>query len=122
VTELVASIGPPTVSAVVFELEPTISTPTFVVDPAVGKVTVSANVAVLSGVIVSVPAVLMFRARLPAAFANLFPSNEISPDEAPPAPILVSPDPKVLKIAPLLPRKVMRPVVAEIVALLMSKE
>lgn len=105
-----------------FELEPTISTPTFVVDPEVGKVTASANVAVLSGAIVSVPAVRMFKARFPAAFANLLPSKVMFPDEAPPAPIFVSPDPKVLKIAPLFPRKLIRPVVAETVALLMSKE
>lgn len=105
-----------------FELEPTTSTPTFVVEPADGKVTASANVDELKGEIVRVPAVRMFRARLPAAFANLFPSNVMSPEEAPPAPMFVSPDPNVLKIAPLLPRKVIRPVVAETVALLMSKE
>jgi hypothetical protein len=122
VTELVASTGPPTVRAAELDDEPTTNTPTLVVDPVVGKVTGSANVAVLNGVIVSVPAVRMFRARLPAAFANRFPSNEISPDEDPPAPIFVSPDPKVLKIAPRLPRKVIRPVVAETVALLMSNE
>ena len=122
VTELVAWIGPPTVSALSFEVDPTTKTPTEVVEPEVGKVTASAKVWFKNEVMERVPAVRMLRARFPAAFANLFPSNRMSPDEAAPEPMFVSPVPKVLKIAPLLPRKVIRPAVAETVALLMSKE
>jgi hypothetical protein len=122
VTELVAWIGPPTVNALSFDVDPTTRAPTEVVEPAVGKVTDSAKGWFKNGDMERVPTVRMFRARFPAAFANRFPSNEMSPDDAPPEPIFVSPDPNVLKIAPRLPRKVIRPVVAETVVLLMSNE
>ena len=110
------------VTCSVLEAEPTINAPTEVVEPEVGKVIASAKVWLENGVKESVPAVRMFIGRLPAAFANLLTSKEMPPEANPPAPMFVSPDPAVLKIAPLLPRRVIRPVVAETVALLMSNE
>ena len=105
-----------------FEAEPTISAPTEVVAPAVGKVIAPAKGWLENGIRENVPAVRMLIGRSPGAFANLLTSNEMPPEANPPAPMFVSPDPAVLKIAPLLPRKVIRPVVAETVALLMSNE
>ena len=114
--------GPAAVTCSVFEAEPTINAPTEVIEPEAGKVIASAKDWLENGIRETVPAVRMFIGRLPAAFANLLTSKDMPPEANPPAPMFVSPDPAVLKIAPLLPRKVIRPVVAETVALLMSNE